>query len=454
MSPPPFSADASPGITASTGAEQRHPSGLYLLFFTEMWERFSFYGLRAMLVFYMIKGLHFSQARSSNVYGWYSGLVYVTPILGGMLADRKFGYRRTIFFGGSLMAVGQFLLATEDFSLFYPGLACLAIGNGAFKPNISTLVGKLYPPGDSRRDSAFSIFYMGINVGAMLAPLVCGTLGERVSWGWGFFAAGVGMIIGLIIFRTGLRRHLGHINVDEPQPSPEISGAVAPTDPAERRQEFGRIASLFIISLFVVFFWAAYEQAGNTLALWADSNTVRDLSLPVLGTVNVPATWFQSVNSVFILLLAPILSEGWLMLARRGRAPSAPMKMAIGLFCLGLGFVVMVVAAEVAGSETGRVSMWWLIFAFCLHTIGELCLSPIGLSLVTKVAPARLAGMLMGVWFLANFGGNKIAGTLGELWERYPHTTFFSIFVVSSLGASALLFVMVRPLKKMMGGAV
>jgi POT family proton-dependent oligopeptide transporter len=430
--------------TPDLAPPDKHPSGLYVLFFTEMWERFSYYGMRALLVLYMIKGLHFAQAKSSSVYGWYTGLVYMTPILGGMIADRFLGYRRTIILGGVLMMIGHFLMAVENLPFFYCALAFLILGNGAFKPNISTIVGKLYKQGDPRRDAGFTIFYMGINLGAFFSPLVCGTLGEKYGWGWGFGAAGVGMLIGLINFLVGQKR-LKHVNVDRPDP---VEHAATASDESERSKEGGRIAALLIIAVFTVFFWAAFEQAGNTMTLWADANTNRH----VFGW-EVPASWFQSINPFFIFALAPVLSMFWLFLSRRWRDVSTTSKMVLGLFFLGLGFVVMVMAAMAAGSDKGMVSSWWLVMAYFLHTVGELCLSPIGLSLVTKLAPARLGGMLMGVWFLAVFAGNWIAGQLGSLWESYSHVTFFSIFVISSMVAAAVLFLLRAPLKRLMAGA-
>jgi proton-dependent oligopeptide transporter, POT family len=426
----------------------KHPNGLYVLFFTEMWERFSYYGMRALLVLYMIKGLQFAQARSSEIYGFYTGWVYATPILGGLLADRLLGYRRTIILGGTLMMIGHFLMAVENVPFFYCALGFLILGNGAFKPNISTIVGKLYKKGDPRRDAGFTIFYMGINLGAFFSPLVCGTLGEKFGWGWGFGAAGVGMLIGLITFIAGQGRLKG-VNVDKPEPPEPHTQAEQRVADEEKSKETGRVLALVIIAFFNVFFWASFEQAGNTMTLWADQNTNRS----IFGWVT-PASWFQSVNPFFIFTIAPVISMLWVWLARRGKDVPTVIKMVFGLFFLGLGFVVLMAAARVAvHADRGLASAWFLIFAYLLHTIGELCLSPIGLSLVTKLAPARLGGMLMGVWFLAVAAGNYIAGHLGTLWEKQSHFTFFEIFVAMSFVAALSLLVLYKPLKRLIAGA-
>jgi len=427
-----------------------HPIGLTILFLTEMWERFGFYGMRSILVYYMMKSLMFPQAKASNLYGWYLALVYMTPVIGGWLADRFIGYKRAILIGGSVLAAGYFMLGLGRRELFFPALAILILGNGAFKANISTLVGKLYKSGDPRRDRGFGIFYVGINVGAALSPLVCATLADKYGYHWGFAAAGVGMIIGIVTFLAGqplLRGvNMGAAgNSEAPTVGPQ-QGQVAPNE--DRSTEGGRILALVIICFFVIFFFAAYEQGGNTLALWADDNTDRHL-----GNFLVPAGWFQSVNPIFIFAMTPVLNIIWERLSKRGKEPSSATKMTIGLFFLGLSFIVMRVAAQAGGSETARVNMMWLVFAYWVQTIGELCLSPIGLSLVTKLAPARLGGMLMGVFFFAIFAGNWLSGKIGALYSRYDHATFFTIFVFSSLVAAAAMFFLLRPLKKLMAGA-
>jgi POT family proton-dependent oligopeptide transporter len=436
------------GLAPGEVVQKGHPKGLYVLFFTEMWERFSFYGMRALLTLYLIKGLAFTQPQASSIYGWYIGLVYMTPIAGGLLADRVLGYRRTILFGGVLMMIGHFLMAIETRPFLYLAMVFLILGNGAFKPNISTLVGKLYKPGDPRRDAGFSIFYMGINLGAFLSPLICGKLGEsnRFGWKYGFAAAGVGMAIGLVTFMLGLNR-LSAINIERP----DRTDAKHPDDQVsqeEKDKEGGRIVALLIMAGFTIFFWMAFEQAGNTLTLWADQNTIVHY-LPIFGELK--ASNYQSINAGFIILMAPALGYLWVKLGRY--QPSTTVKFVLGLFFLGLGFVAMVAAAVAAGSDAGRVSGWWLVLAYFLHTIGELCLSPVGLSLVTKLAPRRMAGMLMGVWFFFVFLGNTLSGLLGGLWSRYPHKQFFGIFVVTSMAAACALALLVKPLKKLIAGA-
>jgi POT family proton-dependent oligopeptide transporter len=338
-------------------------------------------------------------------------------------------------------------MAVENIPFFFGALAFIILGNGCFKPNVSTIVGKLYKKGDPRRDAGFTIFYMGINLGAFFSPLVCGTLGEKYGWGWGFGAAGVGMLIGLITFVAGQPR-LSAVNVDKPE-APEVHNAAEQqAADAERSKEMGRVAALLIIAFFNIFFWAAFEQAGNTMTLWADQNTNR-----FLFGYEVPASWFQSVNPFFIFTIAPVISIFWVFMSRKGKDVPTVIKMVIGLLLLGLGFVVLMAAAKVAGSDKGTASAWYLVFAYLLHTVGELCLSPIGLSLVTKLAPVRLGGMLMGVWFLAIAAGNYIAGHLGTLWEKQSHYTFFQIFVAMSLMASLSLLVLYKPLKKLIAGA-
>ena len=445
--------------------EKGHPKGLYVLFGTEMWERFGYYGMRALLGLYMISALGFTQARKSIWYGWYTGLVYMTPILGGYIADKILGFRKTIILGATMMMSGYFLLMVPDMRTFVAALALLILGNGMFKPNISTLVGRLYKRGDPRRDAGFSIFYMGINLGATFSPLVCGTLGEHydaanhpivTAFKWGFAAAGVGMLLGLVNFIVGLTR-LSAVNMEVA--IHETAAATAAGKPptmqseAERKQEWGRIVALLIIAFFTIFFWMGYEQAGNTLTDFAKDNIVRDVTLPIVGKYVIPVTWFQFPNAFFIIVLAPLFSVMWVWMGRRGIEPPTTLKMVLGLAFVGVGYIVMTFAA-LAGGNTGRVSMWWLIGMYFIHTVGELCLSPIGLSLVTKLAPARLGGMLMGVWFLAVFAGNKLAGNIGELYSKYSHVTFFEILIGTSIIPAVVLLLLLRPLKKLMAGAV
>ena len=413
-----------------------HPKGLFVLFLTEMWERFSYYGMRALLVYYMIKQLMFTQGQASQIYGIYTGLVYLTPVLGGILADRALGQRRAVILGAVLMAVGHFLMACQ--SAFFPALFFLILGNGAFKPNISTQVGNLYPPGDPRRDRAFSIFYVGINLGAFFSPLVCGTLGEIYGWHYGFGAAGVGMVVGLSIYLLG-QRWLAPDNLMDRKVSEE--GALPPLTTEEKSRVWGLIA----VCLVSVAFWAAYEQQGNTLALWVDTNTDRHL----FGW-EFPASWFQSLNPALVFLCTPGIIKFWAWQSRKNTEPSAVAKMAFGCVLLASGFLVMVPAARLYAAEGTPVSVLWLFFCTFLVTLGELYLSPVGLSLVTKLSPARMVSMMMGVWFLSAFVGNYAAGFLGHYWETMPKDVFFIMIATIALFAGLAITLMLKPLKRAM----
>src|SRR4029453_16330584 len=436
-----------------------HPRALAYLFATEMRERFSYYGMRALLVLYMVKYLFASQREgaviglasfqsavelvfgplapqplASQVYGFYTGLVYLTPILGGLLADRVLGQRRTVVIGATLMAIGHFMMAFER--LFLIALVFLILGNGAFKPNISTQVGSLYPPGDRRRDRAFSIFYVGINLGAFLAPLVCGTLGEELGWHYGFTAAGVGMTIALAIYLYAMPT----------LPPDELHKAMAAgieNKPLDRNERRGILA---LIALFVptTLFWATYEQQGNTLVLWADDYTDRTINL-ILWHGEIPITWFQAFNPFLIFVFTPFIIALWAWQARRGREPSPVTKMSIGCFGVTLANLILVAAAwQAAGDEA---SWLWLLAYFVVITLGELYLSPIGLSLVSKVAPARMVSMLMGLWLATSFAGNLIAGWLGSFWSSMDKTTFFLMIAGIALIASAVILAFDRPLR-------
>lgn len=414
-----------------------HPKGLFILFLTEMWERFSYYGMRALLVYYMMKQLAFTQGHASQIYGLYTGLVYFTPLLGGILADRALGQRKTVIVGAVLMAMGHFAMAFQ--SLFFPALLLLILGNGAFKPNISTQVGSLYPLGDPRRDRAFSIFYVGINLGAFFSPLVCGTLGERWGWHYGFGAAGVGMVIGLLIYLAG-RRWLA------PDVRAQIRVEVRKVDPVTDRQEKNRILALVAMCLVSIAFWAVYEQQGNTIALWADTDTDRH----IFGW-EFPASWVQSLNPAFIFACTPLIMTFWKWQSRSRREPSAMSKMAIGCLLLSSGFAVMIPAANLQAASGVPVSMLWLVASTLLITLGELYLSPVGLSLVTKLAPARMVSMMMGIWFLSSFVGNSAAGFLGNYWEKIPKETFFMVMAAIAFAAAVAILVMLKPLRRAIG---
>ncbi len=369
-----------------------HPKGLAILFLTEMWERFSYYGMRSLLVYYMMKQLMFNQAEASHIYGLYTGFVYLTPLFGGILADRYLGQRKTVILGGVLMAIGHFLMAFQF--LFFPALVFLILGNGAFKPNISTQVGNLYTPGDPRRDRAFSIFYLGINLGALLSPLVCGTLGERYGWHYGFSTAGIGMVTGLLVYLLG-QSWLAPDNLTERER--DSDKVLVDLTSNERK----RILGLMGLCLLTVAFWATYEQQGNTIALWADTYTDR----LIFGWV-FPASWYQSVNPALIIVLTPIITSFWSWQSKKGAEASSVSKMATGCLLLGGGFLVMIPAAWSYSATEAPVNILWLVIFTLLATIGELYLSPVGLSLVTKLAPVRMVSMMMGVWLLSSFFGN------------------------------------------------
>jgi POT family proton-dependent oligopeptide transporter len=512
-----------------------HPKGLYILFMTEMWERFSYYGMRAIFILYMTKALLMDKALASNIYGSYTGLVYLTPLLGGYLSDRYWGNRKSILIGGLVMALGQFIMffsgsmfqqAETAKMLMYLGLVMLIFGNGFFKPNISTMVGQLYPKNDQRVDSAFTIFYMGINLGAFFSPLVCGALGDTgnpADFKWGFFAAGTGMIISTITFYLLKNKYIvsaegtpigmpktNAMRASDDNSIPKfkmnhvltwlvvgvglffvfkqivnfdvfgslifggaltIPGLII-TDKSLTKVERDRIWVIFILCFFVIFFWSAFEQAGASLTFFAEEQTNRDIPIAIpgwlilvvylslifylvkfftwlldgtkrtqqittgvlaatviilfgLGKIQtftqqvIPASWFQSINAIGIVILAPIFTMIWGALGKRGKEPSSPLKMAFGLLFLSLGYVVIAMGVKDVAAGV-RVSMFWLVTLYMLHTVGELCLSPIGLSMVSKLAPLRFASLLMGTWFLANATANKFAGTLSALYPPGP----------------------------------
>lgn len=468
-----------------------HPKGLYLLFTTEMWERFSYYGMRAIFTLFLIEALMFDKETASGIYGSYTSLVYLTPIIGGYFADNLWGNRKSIFVGGIMMAIGQFFmfLAASFYSnqnlaliLMVVGLTSLIFGNGFFKPNISTLVGQLYSETDKRKDAAYTIFYMGINLGAFIAPLICGGLGERYdaagepiasAFKWGFLAAGIGMVISVITFEMRknkvlvtpdgeqigvvpnkkrlseeelgannkgsksnlfigvlvgiivlvLLRFFVFISDDETiinTVNNYISAAIFAvsiaipliiiTDKSLNKVEKQRIGVIYIVAFFVIFFWAAFEQAGASLTFFAAEQTNRNL----FG-FDMPASWFNSFNAVFIVLLAPLISILWTKLSSKGLEPASPYKQAFGLLFLALGYVF--IAFGVDGVEPGvKVSIIWLTGLYFIHTIGELFLSPIGLSMVNKLAPVRFASLLMGVWFLSTAAANNFAGFLSSFY--------------------------------------
>src|SRR5215813_2241769 len=437
-----------------------HPRGLTFLFATEMWERFSYYGMRALLVLYMVRYLLHPensgqviglaalkhalesitgpldmQPFSSLIYGLYTGLVYLTPVFGGMLADRVLGQHRTILLSAALMAIGHFMMAFEPLFLF--ALTMLILGNGAFKPNMSAQVGGLYAPGDQRRDRAYSIFYVGINLGAFFAPLVCGTLGEELGWHYGFTAAGIGMTIALAIYLYAM----SELPPDELHKAEAAQIENKPLD----RNEWRAVLALVVLFVPTTLFWATYEQQGNTIVLWADDHTDRTINL-LFWHGEIPVTWFQAFNPFMIFAFTPFVIALWTWQAKRGSEPSTITKMSIGCVGVALANLIMVGAAwQAAGDEA---SWLWLLAYFVVITIGELYLSPIGLSLVSKVAPARMVSMLMGLWLATSFAGNLIAGWLGSFWSSMDKGMFFLMIAGIAAFAAAVIFAFNRPVER------
>ena len=465
-----------------------HPNGLYLIFATEMWERFSYYGMRALFVLYMTKALLFDKAYGAQIYGSYTGLVYLTPLIGGYIADRYWGNRRSIIAGALLMAMGQFLMFLSGCyfenvelatTLMFSGLGFLIFGNGFFKPNISTMVGQLYKPEDKRKDSAYTIFYMGVNTGSFFAPIVCGVLGDTghpADFKWGFLAACIGMLLGVVVFillkdkylRTPEGEAIGIIPNSrdtrrmEAEKKPEgdtpavaknkstiklaviwsavwiglfillyivlrtdVIGSIifslaiaAPgyviSDPSLTKIERSRIWVIYIIAFFVIFFWSAFEQAGASLTYFAEEQTDRYVGL---FDWTIPTSYFQSVNAVAIIIFAPVSVAIWTKLSKKGKEPASPYKQSIGLFLLAIGYLI--IAFGVKGLAPGiKVSMLWLISLYTIHTFGELCLSPIGLSMVNKLAPIRFASLLMAIWYMSTSAANKFSGTLSSYYPE------------------------------------
>jgi len=509
------------GVHVPSGGERTilgHPPGLFLLFLVEMWERFSYYGMRGLLVLYLIAaadasfnpGRGWAKSDASTLYGWYTGLAYLFPIIGGIIADKLIGTHRSMVVGGLLIAIGHVILGLSGLgslaesqlgmSVFVAGLAVIVLGTGHFKPSVSVMVGQLYRQGDPRRDGAFTIFYMGINLGAFLCAFVCGTLGEKVGWHWGFGAAAVGMVAGLLLYTAlrpkyladvglppdgrgasaplfvvaslvlgalfGVAYHYGVLVRLQNLLSPAVVGLlsavilglvvwfVAIQEPEDR----GPTASIFLFMAFNVFFWMAFEQAGSSINVFTEQNTNR-----TLAGMEVPATWFQSINAGLIFLLAPLFAGLWTKLGKRGLDPSQPMKIALGLIFLGIGYLFMVWAGMTAATGA-KASMLLVVCTYFWHTVGELCLSPTGLSYVTKVAPKRFVSLLMGVWLVSSFVANLCGGLIaarveaierGEItlpWKFGGQADFFFLFVVSSIGVGLAVALFTPLLKKLIQG--
>lgn len=424
-----------------------HPRGLATCFMTEMWERFSYYGMRALLILYMVgstqqPGLGFGEKRAATIYGLYTMLVYLMGVPGGFVADRWLGHQRAVFVGGVIIACGHFSMAVPGLQFFYTGLVLIIIGTGLLKPNVSTIVGTLYTRDDNRRDAGFSIFYMGINLGAFISPLICGWLGQKINWHIGFGAAGVGMTLGLIQYAMGRKYLVPRSEAKTPQTT-AVETVVKQKEPLTG-SEWLRIGAICILSFFGLMFWAGFEQAGSSLNLFADRAT----RLTVAGH-SYPSSWFQSVEPLFVIIFAPIFAWMWIRLGRR--EPSSPVKFTLGLILLSLSFLLIVPAAHLFESSHQRVSPMWLIGLYFLQMAGELCLSPVGLSLTTKLSPPRLVGSMMGVWFLATALGNYVAGWVAGFLENRPFSEVFQTAFVSIAIAGVILLVLLKPIRRMMG---
>jgi POT family proton-dependent oligopeptide transporter len=477
-----------------------HPRGLSTLFFTEMWERFSYYGMRALLILFMTApiaagGLGFETGVAGAVYGLYTSMVYMTSLPGGWIADRLIGQRRAVLYGGIIIACGHFSMAVQSLTTFYIGLALIVVGTGLLKGNAAVIVGALYGPQDARRDAGFSIYYMGINLGAFIAPLVCGYLGQRVNWHVGFGAAGIGMVIGVVQYMAGAK-YLGDAGLyPAPAASPAAAAALrtramlwgvvalvaivaaafgmysgalpisakqvadgagylllvivivffawlffaADWTPAERRRLYA-IGALFIAS---VIFWSEFEQAGSTLNLFGDRNT----RTSVMGWT-FPSSYYQSLQPLFIITFAPVFAWVWIRLARR--EPSSPAKFGLGLLFVGAGFANLVIAASLSANGV-KVSPWWLVVTYLLHTWGELSLSPVGLSATSKLAPTRVVGLMMGVFYLAISVGNFMGGRLASLYGSMPLPNLFGAIAAVGIGAGLVMFALTPPIKRLMG---
>jgi POT family proton-dependent oligopeptide transporter len=436
-----------------------HPRGLSTLFFTEMCERFSYYGMRAFLILYMVHALGFTDARAGSVYGTYTASVWAAAIVGGIIADRWLGQYKSVLVGGIIIALGHFTLAFHPLPFFYTGLGLIVVGTGLLKPNVSGIVGSLYETNDARRDAGFSIFYMGINLGAALGPLIAGGLAQKVDWHVGFACAGVGMTLGLIQYVLG-RKHLrpaierleaqrreAHERSEREKAAAASAGnSSEPTFAGFNKSEWKRLAAMGVFFAFAAVFWGAYEQAGSTLNLFADRYTNR-----AVGGFTVPASWFASIQAIFVIVLAPAFAWLWTRLGKH--EPSTPTKFAWGLLFIGLSFVLLLVPAfHLEDSPALRVSPFWLIACYFIQELGELSLSPIGLSVFTKLSPVKIVGLMLGVWFMADAVGSKVAGSLTRFISSAPLPVFFGSVAAVCLGASLIAFLITKPVRGLMGG--
>lgn len=490
--------------TPVTGDLQKHPPGLYVLFATEMWERFSFYSMLALFTLYLQngeQGFGWPRNDATRLYSYYLALVYFSPLIGGWIADRALGYRKSVMIGGFFFMAGHLLLSFRSVAVMYVALLCLVIGNGFFKPNVSAMVGKLYPEGSHLKDRAFNIFYMGINIGAFLAPIVMEVVRARVGYHPAFAVAAGGMVISVGILWL-FKRHLEGVDVgtgagasavkgtepkatlttvDAPPIKPEegeqVAQSKAPTTPGgmfaadktparvnliDQVSDTRRIVALIVIFLIVIIFWMAFHQNGSTWTYWANDNTdwasssvvpiiIKILTLGLISGEDVSGVISNAINPAFVILLTFPLVWFWSWLDKKGKEPSTPAKMGIGMMLVAVAYLVMYQAA-VSGGNTGKVSPWWLIGAYGVITLGELMLSPMGLSLVSKVAPVRLRGLMMGGWFAATSIGNYLVGTIGVKWTVWSHSKFFLVVAIMSAVVGLILFFILKPLKRAMPG--
>ena len=428
-----------------------HPYGLYVLFFTELWERFSYYGMRALLVLFLISettsdnpGYGWTESEAIYLYGWYTMLVYVAGIPGGWLADKVLGQKKTVMLGGALLVLGHSILAIDNITAFYTGLGFIILGVGGLKPNISTMVGGLYSPDDNRRDIGFKIFYMGINIGAFLSAIIIGGIGEVYGWHYGFGLAGIGMLLGQIVFMWGQKYLVGIGDYIGKQDNPDSEKMNKPLTSIEK----DRVKVLLLSFLIVVVFWGAFEQAGGLMNIYAFEKTNR-----VISSMNfeVPATWFQSLNAGFIVLFAVAVGKFWAWWKSLGRESALLFQMAVGVIIMALGFAVMSEAA-LEFERNGSSAMYYLVLAYLLHTLGELCTSPTAMALITKLAPVKYASIMMGTYFACTGFGNKLAAELGE-WAQTAgeYEIFLGIFIFCTI-FGLLVIALMKPLKRLTHG--
>ena len=418
---------------------KQHPKGLFLLFFVEMWERFSYYGMRALIVLYVIQNLSYSTQTAGNIYGFYTGFVYLTPMLGGYLADKYFGQRRCITAGAIFMSAGLFLLAFGGKALFFASLFLMIVANGLFKSNISAILGLLYGKDNSKKDSAFTIFYMGINLGALLSPIICGTLAVKYGFEWGFASAGVGMLIGLCCYKIFENKLLGNNGLNSANKSIENIENIEAFE--NQKQQADRFISLLVLMLFTIPFWVCFEQAGSSLTLFAQYQTNRSFC-----GYKIPTEYFQALNPFFIILLAPLLSIIWEKLRAKNKEPDSVEKFVFAYFLMFLSYILLTIAGY--KSTFTQVSPLWLVIGYFGMTLSELCLSPIGLSLVSKLAPKRFLSLTMGCWFLTSFVGNLFAGFWGGKYESLSIINLFGSLALLAIVTFTLLVIFIPYLKK------